>query len=311
MSLLDALRCMFELQMMCHLTESGEDGGGGHRLVQMEWRPSGWSVCLPLLIFLCTIKSRSSLLALAHPGDPGKRAVKWLWCVVKHLSDRQLLFLWRHWTCNLLTCKPQGGYVWVFGRYADVTACWEGELKWFEAREICWLVVTVCRQLQKLGHLLRVGGSSATEMHGQVMQLVARAAIKVVHCCCWLLLFSNIALWCDYTVHICRGIGDPTLALRYLLPPVKLYRGHVVLQSVCSYELHKTTHYRWDFMSIWAAKKFKSFICTLCSYYVQERKKLTHNFILLIFFTWRDTVILCVFWCYCVCFICFCYSSLK
>jgi len=49
------------------------DGGGGHWLVQMEWRPAGWSVCLPLLIFSCTIKSRSSLLAMAHPGGPGKK----------------------------------------------------------------------------------------------------------------------------------------------------------------------------------------------------------------------------------------------
>jgi len=24
------------------------DGGGGHCLVRMEWRPSGWSVCLPV-----------------------------------------------------------------------------------------------------------------------------------------------------------------------------------------------------------------------------------------------------------------------
>jgi len=54
----------------------GENGGGGHWLVWTEWRPSGWSVCLPLLIFPCTIKSRSSLLAPAHPGGPGKRAVK-------------------------------------------------------------------------------------------------------------------------------------------------------------------------------------------------------------------------------------------
>jgi len=38
--------------------------------------------CLPLLIFPCTIKSRSSLLAPADPGGPGKRAVKRLWCVV-------------------------------------------------------------------------------------------------------------------------------------------------------------------------------------------------------------------------------------
>ena len=48
------------------------DGGGGHWLVRMEWRPAGLSVCLPLLIFPCTIKSRSSLLAL---GGPGKRPV--------------------------------------------------------------------------------------------------------------------------------------------------------------------------------------------------------------------------------------------
>jgi len=39
-----------------------------------------WSVCVPLLIFPCTIKSRSSFLALAHPGGPGNRAVKRL-CV--------------------------------------------------------------------------------------------------------------------------------------------------------------------------------------------------------------------------------------
>jgi len=56
------------------------DGGGGHCLIRMEWLPAGWSVCLPLLIFPCTIKSRSSLLAPAHLGGPGKGAVKRL-CV--------------------------------------------------------------------------------------------------------------------------------------------------------------------------------------------------------------------------------------
>jgi len=30
----------------------------------------------------CTIKSRSSLPAPAHPGGPGKRAVRRLWCDV-------------------------------------------------------------------------------------------------------------------------------------------------------------------------------------------------------------------------------------
>jgi len=56
------------------------DSGGGHWLVRMEWRPAGQSVCLPLLIFCCTIKSRGSLLALDHLGGPGKRVVKRLWC---------------------------------------------------------------------------------------------------------------------------------------------------------------------------------------------------------------------------------------
>jgi len=46
----------------------------------MEWRPAGWSVCLPLLIFPCTVKCRSSPLAPAHPGGPRKLAVKRLWC---------------------------------------------------------------------------------------------------------------------------------------------------------------------------------------------------------------------------------------
>ena len=61
------------------------DGGGGHWL-------SGWSGtqpdgrCLPLLIFPCTIKSRSPLLAPAHPGGHRERAVKWLCAYV--LSGR-------------------------------------------------------------------------------------------------------------------------------------------------------------------------------------------------------------------------------
>ena len=50
------------------------DGGSGHWLVRMEWRTAWWSVCLPLLILPCTIKSRSFLLAPAHPGGPGKKA---------------------------------------------------------------------------------------------------------------------------------------------------------------------------------------------------------------------------------------------
>jgi len=54
-------------------------GGGGHCLVRMERHSARWSVCLPLLIFPCTIKSTGSLLAPAHPGGPRKAAIKRLW----------------------------------------------------------------------------------------------------------------------------------------------------------------------------------------------------------------------------------------
>ena len=61
--------------ILWHCVARWGDGGGGHWLVRMEWHPAGWSVCLLLLIFPCSIKSRRSFLALAHLGGPGKRAV--------------------------------------------------------------------------------------------------------------------------------------------------------------------------------------------------------------------------------------------
>jgi len=62
----------------------GEFGGGGHWLVRMEWRPAGWLVFLPLLIFPCTIKSRSSLTGTCSPGWSRKKGRKtvvvvWWW----------------------------------------------------------------------------------------------------------------------------------------------------------------------------------------------------------------------------------------
>ena len=100
------------------------DGGGGHWLVRMEWRPARLSVCLPLLIFPCTIKSRSSLLALAHPGGPGKRAVKWLWCGV--VMERKCRPHWVWWLGRV----DAGGFVhveskgdtWI--RHSDVVVWW-------------------------------------------------------------------------------------------------------------------------------------------------------------------------------------------
>ena len=66
-------------------------------LVSPDGVAPGWSVCLPPLIFPCTIKSTSSLLAPAHPGGPGKRAVKRLWwCGAGHTQIRMCLLQWWH-----------------------------------------------------------------------------------------------------------------------------------------------------------------------------------------------------------------------
>jgi len=72
------------------------DGGGGQWLVRIEWRPAGWSVCLPLLIFPCTIKCRSSLLAPAHPSGPGKMVVKRLWSCGSGTTYKLKLLLCTH-----------------------------------------------------------------------------------------------------------------------------------------------------------------------------------------------------------------------
>jgi len=50
--------------------------GTGHWLVWMEWHPAGWSVCLPLLIFPCTIKSRSFSSGTSSPGWSRKKGRK-------------------------------------------------------------------------------------------------------------------------------------------------------------------------------------------------------------------------------------------
>jgi len=58
------------------------DGGGGHWLVRMEWHPAGWSVYLPLLIFPCTIKSRSFSSGTVSPRWFRKKGRKMVVMVV-------------------------------------------------------------------------------------------------------------------------------------------------------------------------------------------------------------------------------------
>jgi len=50
-------------------------------LVSPDGVAPSWMVCVSASVNLTLHnKSRSSLLAPAHPDGPGKRAVKWLWC---------------------------------------------------------------------------------------------------------------------------------------------------------------------------------------------------------------------------------------
>jgi len=52
------------------------------------------------VIFPCTINSRNSFLALAHPGDPRKRAVKRLWCGDGHVCIGQSIVMFCSCTVN-------------------------------------------------------------------------------------------------------------------------------------------------------------------------------------------------------------------
>jgi len=100
--IMDGVRCTFSALTLLVGQQEGhpackkwEDGGGGHWLVWMEWCPAGWLVCLPLLIFPCTIKSRGRLLlAPAYPDSQGKRAVKRLCVCVSGWCSRACKKFW-------------------------------------------------------------------------------------------------------------------------------------------------------------------------------------------------------------------------
>ena len=59
------------------------DGGGGQWLVGMEWRSASLSVCLPVLIFPCTIKVQKCSSDTSSPGwsrKKGRRTVVGVVC---------------------------------------------------------------------------------------------------------------------------------------------------------------------------------------------------------------------------------------
>jgi len=59
------------------------DGGGGHWLARMEWHPARQLVCLPLLIFPCTIKVQKFSSGTGSRGWSRKKGHKtvvvWWW----------------------------------------------------------------------------------------------------------------------------------------------------------------------------------------------------------------------------------------
>ena len=59
----------------------------------------------------CTVKSRSCLLAPAHPGGPGKRAVKWLWCGSGCIFVLKLISAFEYVLCHLFFIRPFTGTV--------------------------------------------------------------------------------------------------------------------------------------------------------------------------------------------------------
>jgi len=95
--------------------------GGGHWLVWMEWRPAGWSLCLPLLIFPRTIKSRSSLLAPPYPGGPGRSAINRLWCGGVNCVHDKLHFaaVWQNVTVRVGHCIRAGHWVLCPARHTN------------------------------------------------------------------------------------------------------------------------------------------------------------------------------------------------
>jgi len=74
------LQCFDAVGWVAGRASSPKNMGGWWRwalvIVQMEWRPAGWSVCLPLLISRCTIKSRSSSSGTSSPGWSRKKGRK-------------------------------------------------------------------------------------------------------------------------------------------------------------------------------------------------------------------------------------------
>ena len=166
------------------------DGGGGHWLVRMEWRPVGRSVCLPLLIFPCTTNSRSSLLAPAHPGGPGKRAVKrlwWWWCRLITTTTLQDCYADHKQKCCyfidpviitsvmfVLAVKTSGQRILMRGRIAEGIFNWEN-LMWCltvsaTSQSECWL--TACWEIPKSGPL-RMAFSSMRENPNVILLKIA------------------------------------------------------------------------------------------------------------------------------------------
>jgi len=102
-----------------------EDGGGGHWLVRMEWRPARWSMCLLLLIFPCNISPEVVFwhrLTWVARKKGSKTVVVWLLVFIIVFIEPS------HWVCKPAYLVPvpsldKVGGLWQEGHPAFSGGC--------------------------------------------------------------------------------------------------------------------------------------------------------------------------------------------
>jgi len=83
------------------------DGGGEHWLVRMEWRPAGWSVCLPLLSSLAPYSPEVLFWHRHTPGwslKKGRKTVVVVVVVVQGVREHWLM-IDKSWFNYQLRCR--------------------------------------------------------------------------------------------------------------------------------------------------------------------------------------------------------------
>jgi len=171
----------------------------------MEWRRARWSVCLPLLIFRCSIKFRSSLLAPAYVCDPGKRAVKQLWwcggvilCMNFELYRLQLsvtsyLFVEHLYSVNQNTCSSVSQ---VNERQVFTLAVWYSSVYKICLKAV-WCLEHLCCRTVELVRMPQVMFNNKFAHKGVHSRQQARLSWDVTWSLCEKLSRSRVVVRCE------------------------------------------------------------------------------------------------------------------